>query len=390
MKFVRRSIKVKRYLVILLSFIMICLSGCSTINKSEDEKFELSMENKPVTKISNDINLSIDPRIELISVIIYLSPNYNESILSILPFNSSYKKEVDEWFGDYKHHEAVKLFDSMLEFGFSYDAPPTGMLFLTNTPSLKLREDIDKEDYMYKQCMDRAGGEKSFLKFLKALQDFCNESNFYEFYNNHKEYYGKIIDNAIKSSGNLNYISQTESYYGVKQNSYNIILSGLLYANNYGEAIKDTNENVDIFCIRGSSGIVDDIPYFGGRDEFAFLVRHEFSHSFVNNITEKNIDKVNEYKELLAPIKDKMDEQAYNKWETCLNEHLVRAVVIRLTEIYDGMDKSLNLIDIESQRGFIYIRELTNLLKNEYEPNRDKYPTFEDFYPEILNLLKEL
>lgn len=119
----------KKCLVILLSFIMICLSGCSTMNKADEKNFELAAENESVIKTLNNINFSIDPRIELLSIIIYLSPKYNENVTSIIPFNSSYKKEVEEWFGDYKNHKAVKLLDSMLERGFSYDAPPTGMLF---------------------------------------------------------------------------------------------------------------------------------------------------------------------------------------------------------------------------------------------------------------------
>lgn len=380
----------KKCLVILLSFIIICLSGCSTINKTDEKPFELSAENNPVIKTSNNINFLIDPRIELLSVILYLSPNYNENVKSIIPFDSSYKNEIEEWFGDYKSHKAVKLFDSMFNSGFSYDAPPTGMLFLTSTPNLNVREDIDKKDYMYKEIMKRAGGEKNFLKFVKALQDFCKESNFYEFYNNHKEYYGKIVDNAVESSGNINYVSQIEDYYGVKQNSYNIILSGILYANNYGPSIKDTDGNFDIYSIQGSAKIENDVPTFGDEFSFKYLVRHEFSHSFINNITDRNIEKVNEYEELFESIKYKMSNQGYSQWEICLNEHLVRAVVIRLTEIYEGNNQALKLIDIESQNGFLYISQLTSLLKNEYEPNRDKYPTFEDFYPEVLKLLKTL
>lgn len=99
------------------------------MNKADEKNFELAAENESVIKTLNNINFSIDPRIELLSIIIYLSPKYNENVTSIIPFNSSYKKEVEEWFGDYKNHKAVKLLDSMLERGFSYDAPPTGMLF---------------------------------------------------------------------------------------------------------------------------------------------------------------------------------------------------------------------------------------------------------------------
>ena len=38
---------------------------------------------------------------------------------------------------------------------------------------------------------------------------------------------------------------------------------------------------------------------------------------------------------------------------------------------------------------FIYIEEISEKLK-EYESNRDKYPTFNDFYPRLLDGFKDL
>ena len=37
----------------------------------------------------------------------------------------------------------------------------------------------------------------------------------------------------------------------------------------------------------------------------------------------------------------------------------------------------------EAGRGFVWTRELSNLLQT-YEGNRDEYPTFESFFPEFI------
>ena len=115
----------KKILAISLSLIMIFSSGCSNV---ENENIE-SKENKPLVENINNINIIIDPRIELLSVIIYLSPTYNSRTNSLIPQDLTYKKDVEKWFGKYKDHEAVKLFESMSQKAYTYNAPPTTMLY---------------------------------------------------------------------------------------------------------------------------------------------------------------------------------------------------------------------------------------------------------------------
>ena len=116
---------------------------------------------------------------------------------------------------------------------------------------------------------------------------------------------------------------------------------------------------------------------------------HEFSHSFVNPLTEKNIDEVNKSSELFEPIKEKMKEQAYSSWYVCVNEHLVRINVIRMRIKSEGESIKDDLMEYEESRSFIYISQLDTLMQR-YESNRSRYPTYEDFYPEIINLFNTL
>lgn len=50
-----------------------------------------------------------------------------------------------------------------------------------------------------------------------------------------------------------------------------------------------------------------------------------------------------------------MKKQSYANLEICVNEHLVRAVVIRISAINKGESAANNAIAIEQSNGFIYI-----------------------------------
>lgn len=45
------------------------------------------------------------------------------------------------------------------------------------------------------------------------------------------------------------------------------------------------------------------------------------------------------------------------------------------------------ILNMERKRGFLYIDDLNKLMK-EYENQRTKYPTYEDFYPRIIEFFK--
>lgn len=98
------------------------------------------------------------------------------------------------------------------------------------------------------------------------------------------------------------------------------------------------------------------------------MQQHEFSHSFINPITEKNIELANSYDELFTPIKDNMKSMAYGSWETCLNEHIIRALTARFT-YNEGASRNTTTLYKEKNQCFIYIEVLFNKL-GEYKNNR--------------------
>ncbi len=330
------------------------------------------------TKEQKSINVSIDPRMELLSIVQFLS---DYPILTRLNF--SYKQEIMDNFSSLKYHNAVSLFKEMARTGFNFDAPPTAMLFLSDPPELK--NVIPFTNYI----IMRAGGKEKLNTFIESLRDFATKSDFMKFYSSHKDLYSKIVNNVKSKMNAQEYIELLESYYGISQSSYNIVTTPLFHCGGYGPNIERENGLLDIYSIIGPCDVKNSIPIFGSEEDFKYITWHEFSHSFVNPVTEKYKTELNKYSKLFSPVSEAMSNMAYGDWIICVNEHLVRAIVARFNELKVSTEEANSILRAEINLGFVYIEHIYNLLKL-YESNRNKYPTFADFYPEIVSLFKNL
>lgn len=128
----------------------------------------------------------------------------------------------------------------------------------------------------------------------------------------------------------------------------------LFTSGGYGPRTIGENGLYDIYGIIGPTKNDAEIPVFSKKN-IKYIVWHEFSHSFVNPTTEKYSSEINDYEDLFKPIKNVMEKQAYGNWQTCVNEHIVRAIATRLSYIHDGKIAGDNLIIHEKSRGFYYI-----------------------------------
>jgi hypothetical protein len=331
---------------------------------------------------SADIKIVVDQRIELLAIVQTLS-NYQEKFGLLTGFDFPYKRDVILFFSPYKKHPAIEIFNKMSSNSFNFDAPPTLMLYLSNPPQLEL--ELPLTDYL----INRGGGEEQLLDFIKALRDFARESQFELFWNSHKGTYEEIVAYVQKQIKGNEYIADIEEYYGMNQNSYTIILSPLFQSGGYGPRVERKTGLYDIYNITGTNSIENGFPRFGSSDHLKYIAWHEFSHSFVNPITSNYSKEINKYTKLYSPISNHMRSQAYPDWETCVNEHIVRAITIRLSYLKINQEAEDNALLNERKLGFFYVPALCEQLKH-YESNRYKFKTFVDFYPELINVFEDL
>ena len=355
---------------------------------------------------AHSLNITVDPKIELLAVVQFLS-GYGERTGLITRYDFPYKADVSEYFSSYKNHPAVKLFRDMSLSGFSFDAPPDAMLHLSDPPELTLQVPFTRN------LKRRAADQERLEKFIQELRDFAQKTNFTSFFEAHKGTYSKLVSDTYGKMQGVDFIATLENYYGMKQKSYNIILAPLFHPGGFGPRIdregdsnpvfnfikslqylifnKWSGKRYEIYNICGPTGVENGVPSFGTQEGFRQLAWHEFGHSFVNPLSEsfKNRIKISEYSSLFAPIKDKMAREGYGNWETCVNEHIVRAVTTRLTFIHFGKQAGGDELRDQKSRGFVYIEPLCKKLE-EYEIRRDKYPILADFFPELLDVFKEI
>lgn len=332
---------------------------------------------KPVERNVGKLQISIDPRMELLSTIQLLS-NY-----SFIDRDVTYSKNIIKHFKSFKTQEAVKMTNALQkEYGFSYDAPVEFMLCLSHP--LELKQNTTFSNYL----IERVGSENNLEQYRKSMKEFFKNANFGKFWNKNISFYNQILDMTIADMGKKDLVKAMEDYYNETKESYNIVISPA-FKGNYGPQITDSLGKDNIYACLSTNAEKESVPYLN-HNGIMGLVWHEFGHSFVNPLSEKYTERIKTSEQLFEPIRNRMTELAYSEWETCVNEHIVRAVHIRLYESNSDEEKAKKALEYEFRDGFIYIEPIIEKLK-EFEKQRDeKNITFSEFYPELLNLLDSL
>ena len=236
------------------------------------------------------LNVVVDARLELLAVVQLLS-NYGERLGLITRYDFPYKRDVTEYFSAYKNHLAVQLFAEMSKNGFSFDAPPAAMLYLSDPPDLNTQ--LPFTDYLNR----RAGGEKRLNQFVSSLRDFAKQTQFESFLKSHQETYQQILTNACMKMEGVDYIGTLENYYGMKYHTYNIILVPL-FVGGFGHRVERAGGACDTYNICGPMNIENDLPVFGTVESFRDLAWHEFGHSFVVPTMNKLHSSISKYSSL--------------------------------------------------------------------------------------------
>ncbi|MCL2652000.1 MAG: DUF4932 domain-containing protein [Candidatus Azobacteroides sp.] len=332
---------------------------------------------QPIERSIGKLQISIDPRMEILSTVQLLS-NY-----PMINRASPYSREILNYFESFSSHEAVLMTDSLLQkHGFSFDAPVGFMLYLSHLPELE-----QKIEYTHELIL-RSGGSDNLEQYRKSIKHFAEISNFETFWNSKIPFYNQILDLSVAEIGDRDLVKDLEDYFNETNESYNVVISPS-FIGGFAHTLTDADGKKMLYSCNTTTGTKEDIPYLHGNSSLD-LVWHEFGHAFVNPLTDKYFDKVGALNKLFEPIRENMANQAYGRWGSCVNEHVIRAINVRLFELHLGSQEAKNLLQQELRSRFIYIEPLVEKLKD-FEVQRDNNNvTFTEFYPELLNVLDSL
>ena len=333
-----------------------------------------SFKGETSTAISNDSTFSVkvDKRIELYFVTAYMSDSFFKKWLTIN--DADYARELENYFADFKSHPAITFFEETWKPDMSTYIPPEIMIYLSSS----IEE--QKELKIPKEIVDHIGGKDKKDEFIKQIRDFSKASNYDEFYKLHQDYYTSLSSKVLKLLKKKNCIPKLNEFYGIEHNHYYVLLVPFLGpGNGYGPSIESEDGKKDVFCLLS--------PY-QDDEQIINMLWHEFGHSFVNPLVAKNLMKVNERKDLYDPISSSM-QPLYSDWENSLSEHLVRVNTTELIRSEYGKRTAKQKMHAHESQGFIYMKPLTSLIED-YVSNRSSFPTFEAFFPQILDKLKSM
>ena len=333
-----------------------------------------------MTMQAQQVKVEASETIELMSIMARTA-GYREYHMDMA---GKYTEETEAWFAPFESHPAVAYMQSLeSRYGIGYDA----------VASMSLHTETDGKTV---SLIDATTLEKRWKNVnldtcLMYINQFYTDTRFHEFYVQHEDFYKEVI--RLYENNVMQYFHQDwyARFYGMApEETFRVIIGFTNGGGNYGPSRQLPGQKKEVFAICGYYLDKDTGKAFEKGEMLASTLIHEFNHSFVNPRLEEEANKV-----LLEPVGNElyalserlMGWQAYRNATTVLNESIVRAAVIIYME-ENGFTTEQVEAELYDQlgRGFHWMPELVSALK-EYKNHRDKYPTFNDFYPEIAKIL---
>lgn len=357
----------------------------SNKNRNSASAYLLGQNN--IITIGKNIDIEIDPRLELLTAVqLWTTWARPGQFGDIGERATPYMTKLKKFMKRFQKSDAVRISEFLLNSGFSFDAPPNLILSTRNG----LAFDPPAEGYS-SYLVERGQGETNLDDFLEALRKLAAKSRFDKFFEAHRGYYRQMTDRQaafMKAERNSQWLHGW--FGGSRERRFHCIFSpAMMPGGVYGATIVRREQGTDVTHIYQ---IIRDAE----RCAPAYLnslTLHEFGHSFVNPAIGDQVEKLRAATrrtlgKIFEPVRSRMEKMAYPELETFLNEAVVRAATIRalfsLGDIDEaGVEKKLQA---EADRGF-YCIDAVYLLLVEYESNRDKWPDFISYGPELLERL---
>jgi hypothetical protein len=321
---------------------------------------------------------NVDPRLELLSVIQSLT-QWPE-IGAFTTFDFKYYREIKNYFGKYKNHPMVKWYDKNLKRNWGYNTAPEAMLHLSDPPNIKPLNPFPEH------ILKRGRGEKNLNLMIDLMNQFVKDTNFMKFWNDQQPFYKKFISRIVGQVPYEKYNRFIEDFYGETKSSFVFIPVPLFHRGGYG-ASRKTTDGETIFYIGGPHKVEYDFPVYNPK-MIRWLTFHEFGHSFTRPVVNDFKDELNKYKGLFKYMKKSMKEIGYSDWITTCDEHFVRCGEYFLLKLAGFPEESQLNYQINLKQGFLllpFIREKMEV----FAKNRDKYPSFREFFPNFLEVFKK-
>jgi len=324
----------------------------------------------------DSIEVRVDPRIELLSIVFRLAgnPEYSQGRVK------SYADAVDAHFGKFKDHAAVQHARRLRSSrGISFDAVAGFALHLDGID--KFGEAVPFEPLPAR--LDTRWTSKDARAFAKDLRDFAKDSKAKEFFAAQQDLYAGAVAAMRETLTKHCDLQWFDRWFGERPGARFQLCLGLLNGGaNYGPSVLHKDGSEDLYCVLGCWQTDDQGKPMFGRPVVATVV-HEFCHSYCNPVVDAHLDLLLPAGEKLFPlVETEMRAQAYGNARTMLCESLVRACVVRYLQATGGEAAAAAEVKEQIAQSFHWTGELAALLAR-FEGDRKTWPTLDAFAPQL-------
>jgi hypothetical protein len=333
-------------------------------------------------RVLDRLDVRVDPRIELLSVVFRLAgnPEYSQGRVR------RYSEAVDAHFGAHRDHDVVVRARRLRAArGVSFDAVAGFAVHLAGIEPPTPAQPLDP----LPARLDRRWSAADAQVFLDELRDFAAQTEAAAFFAGQRDLYAHAEQALRKVLAEHADLSWFDRFFGARATARFQIAIGLLNGGaNYGPSVLRPDGSEELYCVLGCwQTDADGMPMFG-RPVVGTVV-HEFCHSYCNPLVDAHLDALQPAGEqLYALVESAMRAQAYGNARTLLCESLVRACVVRyLTSTQDERAVAAEVAEQRS-RSFLWVGELAELLAR-FERQRAESRTLDDFVPELVPFFRE-
>jgi hypothetical protein len=361
--------------------------------KSDTKITEKEVDPNILFKTGEEINYTIRTN-EMIDTYIIASAVYmdfNSPVLQPNTENNAIYIRAKNLFCPYKNHNFLKDFDKYV-FNGDINGDAIGVLLsYSPTPSL---DKICEVDEKYRNYIFKDNAEIN--SFIEGLKSFYKDTNAKEFFENNKGLVNSVksyVKYNIKDSRLIELIKSTEEYVNTKDKyfgdlpiEYETVLT--IYRPSMASFYSyKTDSSNKIVTVQSPNDFTQD-PYKLDINYMVENVIHEYLHSYINkpiyDITTKKCTDTSKYYSRLTNNTLYSNMPVYRQ----VDEYLVRAIQGRIyTQAFGEKYTFDRLLNKEIKYGgFERLEEVYNYLSN-YEADRNKFPTIDDFLPELVEKL---
>ena len=308
------------------------------------------------------------------------NPEYNQNRLT------SYIDDIEAYFGTFRDHPTIAFARGLSQGkGIGFDACMSMAIHLTDVSSLDARVSFDTTSHLPSRW-----GRDDARAFVEHARTFAEDTHFETFLEQHQPLYDLAESRMRQLLTNHVDLAWFGEFFGEQPGADFVIAIGLSNGGaNYGPKYLAPDGSEELYAVMGV-WLTDDegLPRFDASITGTLI--HEFSHSYVNPVMGKHFGAMRKAAETVhAAVALQMARQQYGQWSIMMNESLVRAAVVRYFLKQQGPEAAAEEIDRQKQKYFVWIDELSDLL-GQYEADRDTYPTFESFLPNVVRFYNDL